>query len=90
MSVAGADNSRMATESRETCSVNFCPAPAVHTEYGEVGHWFVTIFYCDEHANTLKEGTPLGPVGIDVSKLRVEPLGTDVPPSPQSRTPGID
>ncbi len=77
------------SKTRETCSINGCPSAAVHTEFGEVGGWFVTIFYCDEHARQMREGTPLGPVGIDSSKLRVEPLGSDTQQSPENRFPGI-
>jgi hypothetical protein len=54
------------------------------------GHWYVTIFYCDEHAREMREGTPLGPTGIDPAKLRVEPVGRRTPSMQPGRFPGID
>lgn len=78
------------TSAFETCSVNLCLSPAVTTEHARVGHWYVTIFYCDEHARELEQGTPLGPVGLDQRKIRIEPLGAVVPSPQPGRMPGID
>jgi hypothetical protein len=76
-------------EVRETCSVNHCLSPAVHSEHGTVGHWYVTVFYCAEHHRELEAGTPLGPLGVDAAKLRVEPVeGSEIPPV-TNRFPGI-
>ncbi len=75
---------------RETCSISRCMSPAVHSEYGQVGHWFVTIFYCDEHARELNEGDPLGPIGIDSSRVRIESYDDQEIPNGSSRFPGID
>ena len=72
----------------ETCSISRCMSPAVHSEYGQVGHWFVTIFYCHEHARELEARTPLGPIGIDRARVRIESLdGNDAPLAPD-RFPG--
>ena len=71
------------------CSLNRCASKAVDHDIGDVGPWVVTVFYCREHARQLREGTPLGPVGIDSSRVLVEPTGTTEPVRP-SRFPGID
>jgi hypothetical protein len=76
-------------ETRETCSISRCLSPAVHSEHGRVGHWYVTIFYCDEHARELQQGTPLGPIGVDTERLRVEPVGDKDTPQVTNRFPGI-
>ena len=78
------------SETRETCSISRCLSPAVHSEFGEVGHWFVTIFYCDEHYRQLQAGTPLGPIGVDNERIRVETTGRESIPEGSSRFPGID
>jgi hypothetical protein len=81
----------MSDSVRGTCSIQNCPAPATTSETGEVaGHWYVTIFYCDEHAREMREGTPLGPTGIDPAKLRIEPVGRRIPSMQPGRFPGID
>ena len=58
------------------CSIRNCPRPASETERAESEHWVVTIAYCYEHARELKQGVPLGPMGIDAARLLVEPKGT--------------
>lgn len=78
------------SETRETCSISRCLSPAVHSEYGEVGHWFVTIFYCEEHYRELEQGVPLGPIGVDPAYVRVESTGRTEIPQGKSRFPGID
>jgi hypothetical protein len=78
-------------ETYETCSISRCMSAALHSEYAQVGHWFVTIFYCDEHYRELNAGTPLGPIGIDPSKIRIESYDDQEMPNPTaSRFPGID
>lgn len=66
------------TEER-LCSLHNCPSEAVRVEEGKVGRWRVRIFYCYEHARALEQGTPLGPLGIDPSRLDVEPVGVSEP-----------
>jgi hypothetical protein len=63
---------------RLCCLLN-CPNTAVTTEEGELEHWRVSIAYCDEHARELRQGTPLGPVGIDSSRVEVRPKGVAGP-----------
>lgn len=65
--------------SGHACSVRACPQPAIASEQGEVGHWLVTVYYCDEHARELAEGTPLGPVGIDSARVEIAPIGESEP-----------
>lgn len=74
---------------RESCSIARCQSPAIHSEYAQVGHWFVTIFYCDEHSRQLAEGTPLGAIGVDPGHVRIEPMDTAEPPATTNRFPGI-
>jgi hypothetical protein len=74
---------------RENCSIQACVNQATHSEFGEVGHWFVTIFFCDEHARQLREGTPVGPAGIDPSTVRVEAIETNTPAHTPGRFPSI-
>jgi hypothetical protein len=77
------------TEDHETCSLNNCLGSAVHSERGTVGHWHVTIFYCDEHHRELDAGTPLGALGVDPSKLRIESVEGSEIPTVTNRFPGI-
>ena len=68
----------------QLCSLNNCPNKAVDHDAGDVGPWVVTLFYCDEHARHLREGTPLGPLGLDSSRLRVEATETSEPVRPST------
>jgi hypothetical protein len=77
------------TDDAPLCSISACPEPAVDSDQGEVGSWLVTIFYCTEHGRERDEGTPLGPVGIDSRRVRVEPLGVSEPQPGSNRFPGI-
>jgi hypothetical protein len=61
------------------CSVSNCARHAIDSERAESEHWIITIHYCDEHARELKKGVPVGPVGLDASRLEVEPKGTREP-----------
>jgi hypothetical protein len=71
------------------CSLRECPRPATRSERGRVGHWRIEIPYCEEHARELREGVPLGPLGINPCQLHVDPVGTKVPRVGGS-FPGID
>jgi hypothetical protein len=42
-------------------------------------NWRFTVFYCDEHAEEIEKGVPIGPVGLDTAQILIEPLGTKVP-----------
>ena len=77
------------SEARETCSINACPRPATQTERGPIGHWYFTVFYCDEHYRQAQQGTPLGGVGIDPAKVRIEAPETSGMPEVTNRFPGI-
>lgn len=77
------------SETHETCSISRCTSPAVHSEYGQVGHWFVTFFYCHEHSRELQEGTPLGPIGVDPEHIRIESMDGNETPQVTNRFPGI-
>jgi hypothetical protein len=77
------------SEARETCSVSRCVRPAIHTEHGQIGHWYVAIFYCAEHWRELSEGTPLGAIGIDNGRVRIESVDTDETPPVTNRFPGL-
>jgi hypothetical protein len=79
----------MAENTTQTCSMNQCPNPAVSEDQGRVGGWDVTIFYCHEHAREMREGTPVGPLGIDASKVRIDPVGAGEPATRPGRFPGI-
>jgi hypothetical protein len=61
------------------CSINACTRPATHEERGESAHWRFTVRYCDEHHREIEQGTPVGPVGIDASRIEVEAKGADEP-----------
>jgi len=77
----------METNKRQ-CSLNNCPNPALHAETATTAHWLITISYCAEHHRELEKGTPLGPAGIDASRLQVEPLGVKDPVAPKAQ-PGL-
>lgn len=77
------------SETRENCSISRCVRPGLHTESGTVGHWSVTIFYCDEHHRELEQGTPLGPIGVDPAHVRIESTGRSDIPDGGNRFPGI-
>jgi hypothetical protein len=77
------------SEIHETCSISRCLQPAIHSEHGEIGHWYVTIFYCDEHSRALKVGTPLGAIGIDNKRVRIESTDTNETPPVTNRFPGV-
>ena len=79
----------MAEVKGRVCSINRCVNAATAEESGRIGRWDVTIFYCHEHARELREGTPLGPAGIDGSKVSIDPVGSSTPPSQPGRFPGI-
>ena len=66
-------------EAHRLCCISNCPLPGTDMERSESEHWTVIIHYCHEHARELHQGTPLGPVGVDPSRLEVEPKGTKVP-----------
>lgn len=72
------------------CSVSFCPTPAVESERGELEHWVVTVHYCYEHARELREGTPLGAVGLDPCRVEIEPKGAREPRIARTPTLGVD
>jgi hypothetical protein len=69
----------MTTEIVGRCSINACPRPATHEEIGESVHWRFVVYYCDEHHREAELGTPLGPVGIDVTRIEVHGLGAEEP-----------
>ena len=73
MNARAADNAPM--EEKTICSMNNCPQTAVHGESAASEHWLVTILYCAEHYRELRQGTPLGPLGVDPARVVVEPLG---------------
>ena len=61
------------------CSINSCPNPATTEEVGESEHWRFVVHYCQEHQREIEKGTPVGPVGIDVTRIEVRALGTEEP-----------
>ena len=61
------------------CSIRNCLAEITEFESGKLTHWAVTTCYCHEHFRELQAGTPLGPVGVDPSKVEVESLGVNIP-----------
>jgi hypothetical protein len=67
-------------ESRQCCIMN-CPQPATESESAHTEHWRLILHYCDEHARELRKGTPLGPVGIDPSRIEVQSKGTQELPT---------
>jgi hypothetical protein len=69
----------MESEITGPCSINHCPRPATHHEVGESTHWRFFVQYCDEHHREAELGTPLGPVGIDASRVQVHAKGVEEP-----------
>jgi hypothetical protein len=69
----------MNSDNTQPCSVRACTGTATHEEVASSAHWTVVISYCDEHYRSLELGTPLGPVGIDPSRLQVQPVGVSEP-----------
>jgi hypothetical protein len=62
-----------------TCSIRNCSRPAIESETGGTERWEVSVFYCDEHIRELREGVPVGPVGIDPAKAEFTPRGAAEP-----------
>jgi hypothetical protein len=79
----------MTSDETRTCALNRCPNAAVTEEAGRIGGWNIVIPYCDEHARQMREGTPVGPLGIDPAKVVIEPVGADQPATQPGRFPGI-
>lgn len=69
----------MAIEEISACSINNCPSPATHEETAVSAHWRFVVRYCAEHQRQISLGTPVGPVGIDSSRVDVTPLGAEEP-----------
>lgn len=69
----------MNSDTTGLCSINHCPRPALHEETGESDHWRFVVRYCDEHHRELELGTPLGPAGVDTSRLTVQAKGVKEP-----------
>lgn len=61
------------------CSINACPRPATFEEFGESAHWRFIVHYCNEHYREIEKGTPVGPVGIDITRVDVEGRGAEAP-----------
>ena len=51
------------------CSINGCANLATFSEVGESSHWRFLVHYCAEHHREIELGTPVGPVGIDSSRI---------------------
>jgi hypothetical protein len=66
-------------ESPPICCIQACPATATSVELGETANWLVFLPYCDEHAREIEKGTPVGPVGIDSSRVQIVPRGRSEP-----------
>ena len=79
MQSSGRQDSRMNTEITGLCSVNNCPRPATSREVGESTRWLFFVQYCDEHQRQAELGTPLGPVGINASRVEVHAKGVEEP-----------
>ena len=77
------------SQERRRCSINDCSGFAITEDAAELAHWYVAVFYCDEHSRELREGTPLGPVGIDPQRVRITPKGTAELPMTSRRFPGL-
>jgi len=71
------------------CCITNCPERAVTSESGAIGQWIVVLPYCDEHGRDAREGTPLGGVGIDSSRVLTSP-SDEAMPQVNGRLPGID
>ncbi len=59
------------------CSVNGCPSPAEFEEVGQSEHWRFIVRYCSEHQRQTELGTPVGPVGLDSSRVEIHSRGID-------------
>ncbi len=71
------------------CSINACPRPATFEEVGESAHWRFVVRYCNEHSREIEKGTPLGPVGIDTTRVEVVALGTEEPVAGNGIMPSV-
>ena len=71
------------------CCITHCPERAVTAQSGPIGQWIVVLPYCEEHGRDAREGTPLGGVGIDSSRVLTSPSDEAVP-QVDGRLPGID
>jgi hypothetical protein len=71
------------------CCITHCPERAVTAQSGSVGQWIVVLPYCEEHGRDAREGTPLGGVGLDSSRILTAPVDEAVP-QVGGRFPGID
>jgi hypothetical protein len=65
----------MSAQDTPACSINFCINPGVHEESAASAHWLFTVHYCAEHHREIANGTPLGPVGVDPTRVKVQTLG---------------
>lgn len=82
-------DSAMNNDISGVCSMNACPRPATYEETGESAHWRFVVHYCAEHYRAIEKGTPLGPVGIDVTRVDVRSLGTDEPVAGNGIMPSV-
>ena len=69
----------MDSQMTNSCSINNCPNTAVSEEIGESAHWLYVVHYCQEHHRQIEKGTPVGPVGIDVTRIEVRAKGVEEP-----------
>ena len=74
-------NESEASETKTLCSISHCSRTAVESERAETDHWVIVIHYCDEHMRELNRGVPVGPVGLDNSRIEVQPKGKAEPES---------
>jgi hypothetical protein len=56
-----------------------CPLPADSFEEGEIGPWKIRIYYCSEHRRERENGTPMGGLGIDGSRVMFTPTEESMP-----------
>jgi hypothetical protein len=61
------------------CSVNHCTSPATYQEVGESEYWQFFVHYCDEHHREISLGTPVGPVGLDPTRVQIQARGIEKP-----------
>lgn len=61
------------------CSLNNCANLATYQEIGESDRWLFYVQYCDEHRRQAELGTPLGPLGIDPTRIVVRAKGIEEP-----------
>ena len=69
------------------CSITACPLPSIEIEEAISEHWRFQVSYCAEHAREIRKGVPVGPVGLDPTRIVIEPLGT-AEPQPSGLMPG--